>query len=312
MSPIRRFPVSLMAMAAVAVFTTSAAAAVTTPGDIRTRDATSPSLSAAPAPVVSVAGDIACGTNLDAYNGGRGTATECRQRYTSDLILNSDAVWTLGDHVYPNATTKQLNAAYGPTWGRKKSVTYPSPGDHDYRADAGASYFTYFGKPAYYSFNIGDWHVVSLNSEIDHRENSPQLTWLRLDLSRTGARCVAAFWGESRWTSGEKGGNASFDPFWRALYAAHADLALTGDVHNYERFAKMSPAGSPDSNGIRAFVVGTGGRSLHGFGVIQPNSQARQQVFGVLKLTLRPGSYDWRFIDESRNVRDSGSTACNN
>ncbi|MGI8692133.1 MAG: metallophosphoesterase family protein [Geodermatophilaceae bacterium] len=263
------------------------------------------------APVVSVAGDIACGTTVSGYNGGNGTATECRQKYTSNLILDSDAVWTLGDHTYPSTTTEQLNAAYQPTWGRKKSVTFPSPGDHDYRVSAGADYFAYFGRPPYYSFNIGGWHVISLNSEINQTTNSPQLAWLRADLAATRTRCIAAFWGEARWTSGSKGNNASHDPFWQALYAHQVDLALVGDTHNYERFAKMSPSGSLAANGIRQFVVGTGGRSLDGFPNIQPNSQARHELFGVLQLTLYPQAYHWEFIDESRTVRDSGTTTCN-
>jgi acid phosphatase type 7 len=260
--------------------------------------------------VVSVAGDIACGTTVAAYNGGDGTATQCRQKYTSELILDSDAVWTLGDHAYPTATAKQLTAAYDPTWGRMKSVTYPSPGDHDYGKIAGKGYFGYFGKPAYYSFNMAGWHVVSLNSEIDHSATSEQVAWLTNDLASTSATCIAAFWGEARWSSG-KGGNVSFDPFMQALYAVHADLALVGDTHNYERFAKMDPSGTVTADGVREFVVGTGGRNLQGFKYLQPNSEKRIKSFGVLQLALHDGSYDWQFINESRTVLDSGSEPCN-
>jgi hypothetical protein len=214
--------------------------------------------------------------------------------------------------VYPTATLTQLNAAYAPTWGQFKSITNPTPGDHDYGKIGGRDYFTYFGKPAYYSFDYAGWHVISLNSEIDHSATSAQVAWLQSDLASTSAACIAAFWGEPRWTSSSKApGNATFDPFWQALYAAKADLALSGDSHNYERFAKMDPAGTAVADGIREFVVGTGGRSLVGFPNKQPNSQARVKAFGVLQLTLNPGSYDWRFVDEFRNVRDSGSESCN-
>jgi acid phosphatase type 7 len=263
--------------------------------------------------LVSVAGDIACGTTIAAYNNGDGTSTQCRQKYTGRLLAGSDAVWTLGDHVYPTATTTQFNQAYDPTgWGQMKGVTYPAPGDHDYGKIGGAGYFSYFGKPAYYSFDMGGWHVISLDSEIDHSAGSQQEQWLRSDLNATTASCIAAYWGEPRWTSGKKApGNASFDPFWQDLYAAHADLALSGDTHNYERFAKMAPDESAAADGIREFVVGTGGRSLVGFPYIQPTSEKRVKAFGVLKLSLQGGSYTWQFEDETSTVRDSGSATCN-
>jgi hypothetical protein len=266
------------------------------------------------APVlVSVAGDIACGTTIPAHNNGDGTATQCRQKYTGRLLAGSDAVWTLGDHVYPTATAAQLANAYGPTgWGQAKDITYPSPGDHDYGKINGAGYFSYFGRPAYYSFDMGGWHVISLDSEIDHSAGSPQEQWLRSDLDSTTASCIAAYWGEPRFTSGKKApGNASFDPFWRDLYAAHADLTLSGDTHSYERFAKMAPDESAASDGIREFVVGTGGRNLVGLPNVQPTSEKRVKAFGVLRLSLQDGAYSWEFVDETSTVRDSGSASCN-
>ena len=266
-----------------------------------------------PPVLVSVAGDIACGTTVAAYNDGAGTATQCRQKYTSDLILGSDAVWTLGDHVYPTATAAQLKAVYEPTWGRMKAVTYPSLGDHDHTATGDAGFLPYFGNPApYYSFDMGGWHVISLDSEIDHSAESVQVAWLQQDLAATSASCVAAYWGEPRWTSGKKkAGHQTFDPFWQVLYAARADLVLSGDTHNYERFAKLAPDGSAVADGIREFVVGTGGRSLVGFPNVLASSQVRKKSFGVLQLTLQDGSYGWQFINESRTVLDSGSETCN-
>jgi|tagenome__1003787_1003787.scaffolds.fasta_scaffold20880639_2 hypothetical protein len=262
-------------------------------------------------PVVSVAGDIACGTTIAGYNNGNGTATACRQKYTAALLAGSDAVFTLGDHVYPVATTTQFQAAYTPTWGQYKSITYPTPGDHDYGKINGRDYFAYFGRPAYYSFDIGAWHVVSLNSEIDHTATSAQVAWLQQDLAATRSSCIAATWGEARWTSGKKGGNVAFDPFIQTLRNAHADLVLVGDTHNYERFAKMAPDGTADPEGLREFVVGTGGRSLDGFPNPQPTSEKKVKAFGVLKLTLHDGSYDWQFVDQTTAVRDAGSATCN-
>lgn len=263
-------------------------------------------------PLVSVAGDIACGTRIDAYNDGNGTVTQCRQKYTSDLVLDSDAVWTLGDHVYSTAWLSQLRTAYGPTWGRMKAVTYPTPGDHDYGKIDGKGYFAYFGRRPYYSFKMGGWRVFSLNSEISHSARSAQVRWLKGKLSRTKTDCIAAYWSTPRWTSGRKApGDASFGPFWRALYAAHADLVLAGDTHNYERFAPQTPTGERSRDGIREFVVGTGGRNLDGFPHVAPNSQARKKAFGVLRLRLFRHSYRWRFVDQHERIRDRGHAHCN-
>jgi hypothetical protein len=189
-------------------------------------------------------------------------------------------------------------------------VTYPTPGDHDYR-DPDRGYFTYFRRPAFYTFTIGNWRVFSLNSEIAHSQGSAQTRWLQRRLASTRARCIAAFWSTPRWTSGEKGpGDASLAPFWNALYAARADLVLGGDTHNYERFARRTPAGAVRPSGIRQFVVGTGGRSLVGFPNVQRSSRTRIKKFGVLQLRLRPGSYGWSFVNEARRSLDSGSTRC--
>jgi len=263
-------------------------------------------------PVVSVAGDIACGPGVRAYKGGNGTATQCRQKYTAPLIMKSNAVWTLGDHVYPHTTLSALRTGYRPTWGRKKAVTYPTPGDHDYASNRGKDYFAYFGRRPYYTFMMGGWRVFSLNSEIGHRAHSPQVRWLKRQLAATRTDCIAAFWGTPRWTSGPKApGSISVAPFWNALYARRADLALSGDTHNYERFAPRKPTGAPAANGIRQFVVGTGGRSLVGFPHVQRTSQVRKQTFGVLRLRLHQHSYHWRFVDQNRRTLDAGFSRCN-
>ncbi len=213
--------------------------------------------------------------------------------------------------MYPVSTAKQLVASYDPTWGQYKGITFPTPGDHDYGKSA-AGYYGYFGRPQYYSFDVGAWHVISLNSEVDHSAGSAQEQWLQADLGANSSACVAAYWGEPRWTSGKKApGDASFDPFVQDLYAAHADIVLAGDTHNYERFAPMDPQGIAAADGVREFVVGTGGRNLVGFPHVQPNSEKRVKAFGVLKLTLADDSYTWQFVDETTSVRDTGSASCN-
>jgi acid phosphatase type 7 len=154
--------------------------------------------------------------------------------------------------------------------------------------------------------------MVALNNYVGSSTGSAQEQWLKADLAATNKSCIAAYWHEPRFTSGsEHGNNTAAGPLWDDLYAAHADLVLNGHDHQYERFALQNPSGAADSNGIREFVVGTGGASVYPFGTIQPNSQIRDATsHGVLKLTLHAGSYDWDFRPSDGTFTDSGTTAC--
>jgi hypothetical protein len=238
------------------------------------------------------------------------------QQATSDLVLRLDPtrVLALGDEQYHNGTLAEFRQFYAPTWGRFKGRTHPTPGNHEYNTAGAAGYFSYFGAAArpdgssFYSFDLGGWHVVSLNSNIARSATSPQLSWLRADLRQSSKRCVLAFWHHPRFSSGRShGGDPSVAPFWRALYQERADLVLNGHEHSYERFAPQTPSGERDGGGIREFVVGTGGGGLYQFGTIRSNSQARiADSYGVLRLFLEPQSYRWQFVNTNGRVLDSG------
>ncbi len=226
-------------------------------------------------------------------------------------------VFTAGDNAYPNGTPANFADCYGPTWGRHRERTRPSPGNHDHRMSGAAGYFGYFGGAApyyYYSYDLGAWHIVSLDSEIEAAAGSPQEQWLRADLAATTRRCTLAYWHRPRFSSSSgHGGNPGMQPLWQALYEAHAEIVLAGHNHDYERFAPQTPAGAADpTNGIREFVVGTGGAERYGFAGPLPNSEVRDSAtFGVLKLVLSPGSYSWQFIPVAGAAfTDSGSGSC--
>lgn len=226
-------------------------------------------------------------------------------------------VFTAGDNAYPNGTPAEFAACYGPTWGRHRERTRPSPGNHDHRMPGAAGYFGYFGSAApyyYYSYDLGAWHVVSLDSEIEVAAGSPQEQWLRADLAATTRLCTLAYWHKPRFSSSsEHGGNPGMQPLWQALYEARAEIVLAGHNHDYERFAPQTPTGDADStSGIREFVVGTGGAEHYGFAATLPNSEVRDRVtFGVLKLTLNPGSYAWQFVPiAGATFTDSGIASC--
>ncbi|WP_067462138.1 CBM96 family carbohydrate-binding protein [Actinomadura macra] len=264
-------------------------------------------------PVLVGAGDIS--------NSGSGDSA------TAALLDNiSGTVFTAGDNVYDSGTTSEFNTYYNPTWGRHKARTRPSPGNHDYNTAGATGYYGYFGAAAgdpskgYYSYNIGsNWHVVALNSNCGSisggcAAGGAQEQWLRADLAANPRPCTIAYWHHPRWTSGANHApNTAVSPLVQALYDNNADVIVTGHNHQYERFAPMNPSGAADpARGVREFVAGMGGASHYSFGTIQPNSQARNSdTYGVLKLTLHAGSYDWQFVPEAgKTYADSGTTNC--
>ncbi len=146
------------------------------------------------------------------------------------------------------------------------------------------------------------------------KAGSPQERWLRADLAANPAQCVLAYWHHPRFSSGTEHGNApKTAPLWQALYDQGADVVIGGHEHNYERFAPQTASGAADSaRGIREFVVGTGGADHYPLGSPIPNSEVHDgETWGVLKLTLTPGAYQWRFIPVAgKTFSDSGSATC--
>jgi hypothetical protein len=240
---------------------------------------------------------------------------------TASLLENiPGTVFTTGDNVYPDGSSTEFANCYDPSWGRLKARTYPSPGNHDYHITDAAGYFNYFGPAAgdptkgYYSYDLGTWHIIVLNSNIPVEAGSPQEQWLRADLAAHPVACTAAYWHHPRFSSGIRhGSNTRLQPLWQALYDYGADVVMVGHEHNYERFAPQDPNGKADpARGIRQFVIGSGGRSHYEFGAPIANSEIRNgDTHGVLKLTLHPTSYSWEFIPEAGgSFTDSGNSPC--
>jgi hypothetical protein len=249
-----------------------------------------------PSPTIAAAGDISCSQN-----------TTCHDDETSNLLVDNlpRRVLTLGDNQYEHGELVNFQTYYAPDWGRMKHITTPSPGNHD---PPSSGYGPYFQKPANYSYDLGDWHLISLDST-----NVPEATtFLTSDLAGRTNRCILAYWHHPRFSSGANhGNNTAMAPLWNRLYAAGADVVLTGHDHIYERFAPQTPDAVASATGIREFVVGTGGRALHQMGTVRVNSEVRiAGTFGVLRMTLHPASYDWRFQGEDGVDYDSGSDVC--
>jgi 3',5'-cyclic AMP phosphodiesterase CpdA len=268
--------------------------------------------------VVVTAGDIAvCRTDGD--------------EATAKLVEGIDGatVLTLGDNAYPEGSAEDFEECYEPTWGQFKNRIKPVPGNHEYYTEGARGYFEYFGEAAgdpeegYYSYELRSWHVVALNSNCGEAQircspSSTQVRWLEEDLAANADEeggCTLAYMHHPRFSSGEEHGSyETVEPMWEALYEAGAEMVLSGHEHNYERFAPQDPSGKADpQRGIRQFVVGTGGGASD-YPILEPlaNSEVQNdESYGVLKLTLRPKGYEWRFLSaEGGEFTDSGSARC--
>src|SRR5262245_49913728 len=232
-------------------------------------------------------------------------------------------VFTLGDDAYPNGSPENFRV-FDRTWGRFAGFIHPAPGNHEYMTPGASGYFGYFGPAAgpsglgYYGFDLGAWHLISLNSNYEFgvgvEAGSPQAVWLQGDLAQHSNKCTLAYWHHPLMSSGQNGDYRGMRAIFDILYNANADVVLNGHDHLYERFGPQAGDGRPDpARGIRQFIVGTGGVNAdYRFVTTKPNSEARiTGQNGVLKLTLLADSYQWEFVTTPNGaVADSGTGQC--
>ncbi|HEV8054227.1 MAG: metallophosphoesterase [Chloroflexi bacterium] len=257
------------------------------------------------------AGDIAdCNSNGD----------EATARLVAGI---GGTVFTAGDNAYPNGSERSYLECYEPSWGMFRDRTRPVPGNHEYDQTEAAPYFEYFGEAAgaptegWYAYDLGSWRIYALNSNCQRvggcERNGPQATWLAADLAAHPAECVVAYWHHPLIASSSRSAGYSFvKPLWGILHEAGAELVVTAHEHIYERFGPLDSEGLPAQEGMRAFIVGTGGDSLYSLREPQPGSEMREaQAHGILELTLRDGGYGWRFVAiEGSSFSDEGSGSC--
>ncbi len=296
-------------------------------------------------PKIAAAGNIACSPSDPNFKGGAGTATVCRQKATSDLLVGKgySTVLALGDNQYDCAAASDFAFSFNPAWGRVKSLIRSVPGNHEYKSanpdifhnyicrPGAAGYFGYFGAAAgfppggYYSFNLGSWHIVALNSGLtgsSDSENScgsvvgcgpgsPQDRWLRADLAANPRKCTLAFWHAPIFASSSVRSSA-MRTLWDDLQNAGADVVLNAHAHGYERFKAQTSTGvASTAFGMREFIVGTGGKALENFAQRAANSEKIGSTFGVLQLTLLDSAYTWQFVPEAgKTFTDSGGGFC--
>jgi hypothetical protein len=309
--PIQEITATPSAVPTVTDTASPAPSATTAPSPTPAPSAT-PAATTAPDPVLLAAGDIASCLS---------TGDEATAALISAI---TGTVATLGDNVYERGSGTEFKNCFDPSWGPFKDRIHPAPGNHEYDTPGAQGYFNYFGSAAgqigqgYYSYDLGAWHVIVLNSQCwdvgGCGASAPQSQWLKADLAAHSAACTLAYWHTPRFSSGAHGDQPLIQAFWDLLYAGGADVVLNGHDHDYERFAPQDPQGKADpANGIREFVVGTGGRSHYPF-LLGPhaNTEARNDAtYGVLKLTLHPAGYDFEFRPVAgQPFTDSGSGVC--
>jgi 3',5'-cyclic AMP phosphodiesterase CpdA len=295
---------SLCASAADAPGATPGATAGVTPG-------------VTPGVTIYAAGDIArCAHPDPRFSGAADTAAIVAAALGEDP---GAVVLTLGDHTYPRGRAGEFAHCYAPTWGRFKDRTWPTPGNHEYYTPGAVPYFAYFGARAgngHYSFDLGGWHLVSLDSNLAAPQHAAQLEWLRQDLAHHPARCTLAYWHHPLYSSGGHGSIPKMRDVWEVLWRAGAEIVLSGHDHDYERFAPQDADARPDAQrGIREFVVGTGGAYPTPFLRTAANSEVRDaSQFGVLRLRLLDGGYEWEFMPAGElpagAVPDRGRGSC--
>src|SRR6266550_4010765 len=266
----------------------------------------------------------AAATSSDEVLVGAGDIARCDRtdddRTAAILDTIPGTVFTLGDNVLGSSTlVPDFNNCYNPSWGRHKARTRPANDHLEYWIAGASTYFDYFGDAAgargkgYYSYELGGWHIVVLNTGVSTAAGSPQELWLKADLAASTKRCTLAYWHMPRFSSTGTAVRDAVKPFWDDLYAAGAELVLNAHYDVYERFAPQTPAGVLDlQNGIREFIVGTGGMGTGSVNAVQPNSEMRNPaVYGVLKFILSADGYTWKFIPAAPSTfTDTGSGPC--
>jgi acid phosphatase type 7 len=274
--------------------------------------------------LIAAAGDIACDPTSATFDGS--SPNSCQHRATAALLTGAEAVLPLGDLQYEDGTLDKFTVSYDPSWGPFAPTTYPAVGNHEYQVVNAQGYFDYWaskGRPTggvgagYYSYDIGAWHLIALNSNcspVKCIEGTVQNDFLEQDLANTTKSCILAYWHHPLFNAGSTSVLAGPKAFWDDLYPAGADIVLNGHLHNYQRFGKQDPGGQATSNGVREFIVGTGGKSHGGSQSASfPNFEfGNTTSFGVLKLHLGANSYSWEYVTVNGTVMDAGGpVSCN-
>jgi acid phosphatase type 7 len=273
---------------------------------------------------IAAVGDMVCESSISP------TANSCQQQAVADRIAGDHSISTflsLGDLQYQVGALAEFNMAYNASYGQLNAKVKPVPGNHEYGTPNAAGYFSYFGSRAgdptkgYYTFTQGSWRFLALNTNlsctvISCSAGSAQEQFVRSTLATdkvAGRVCSLAYWHHPRFASDTShGNNTDMQALWSAMNDYGVDAVLNGHVHTYERFDQLNTAGAPSADGVREFIIGTGGVGHYTNGPPKPGSVVRIETeFGYTRFQLFSNGYSWDFINDKGQILDSGTAPCN-
>ncbi|TDD57988.1 alkaline phosphatase [Kribbella antibiotica] len=262
--------------------------------------------------VLAAAGDIARQCTA--------SSSSCIHPKTAKIVdfIKPANVLTMGDGQYDDAHLSDYQNYYDKTWGKFKSITKPTAGNHDsYASPAFSGYEKYYGTIAkpngkrYYSWDKGNWHFIALdtNDFATHELAEPaQLTWLKADLAANTKGCVVAYYHHPRWSTGKRGDNPDGIALWNLMVQKKVDLVLTGHDHHYERFFPLNANGAKDPNGPVQIIGGMSGAEPYALGPAKSITAKRLSTYGVLKLNMTDNSWTSTLLGLNNEVLDSSPT----
>jgi hypothetical protein len=281
---------------------------------------------------VAALGDIACSVDDPDYNGGEGLVDACQTKLVGEALEreNLDAVLLLGDAQYPTGAFEDFEKSFLPYFREINAPMYITPGNHDYGLGSLAGYSKGFDQylpnvtyekegKSYYDFNLGSWQLYALDSNCQYvggcGYGTDQHNWLTSKVNKSTVVCSIAFWHDPLFSSSARNtgaNNADLQPFWSTLSAGHTDIILNANDHHYERLAPKLADGTVSTDGIRQFIVGTGGYGLRRATGPAPSGREKliDNQFGYLYLELYPGRYEWQYKTVDGAILDKGGDSC--
>jgi hypothetical protein len=253
--------------------------------------------------------------------GGDGASGEASATGVTGLIasLNPNLFLYLGD-VYQDGSPSEFYNWYGTTsnFGRFRSITDPTVGNHEYLTPGAVGYFNYWDNiPSYYSFNAAGWHFISLNSNLSKlgaSGRSAQFQWLEQDLAANQNSCTIVYYHHPLFNIGPEGPTSALSGIWTLLAQYGVTIVLNGHDHDYQRWVPLDGSGNPSPGGITEFVVGSAGHGIQD--IVNTDSRVAYSndttpaAFGVLLLQLSQGSASFSYQSTDGSTLDSGVIPC--
>lgn len=244
--------------------------------------------------------------------------------YVTDMVnsWNPNLFLYLGD-VYEKGSTAEFYNWYGQSntfYGRFRSITNPTIGNHEYENGVAPGYFDYWNNvPNYYSYNANGWHFIVLNSNCglnrDCAVGQAQYNWLAKDLSKNTNVCTIAYFHHPPFNIGPEGYATSMNDMWALMAQSGVDIVLAGHDHDYQRWVPLDGNGNPSPTGITEFVAGGGGHGIQGFTVSDPRLavgfDTSPNSFGALRMVLNQYGASYQYFNYQGTVLDSGAVPCN-